>query len=203
MMTYGMLQRPTRTWRRPSRTQRAQRQWAARPRPPRTGTRNPPPTCSTMDPPVPNPRLDPDPGRRNPPAHPPPPGNYPPKVAPVRSPFPRDSPSPGNFWGGGPPTPAPPRSHFFQGPWGKLGEQGGGMTRRRLPRKRPRVAVLRPRGNLRLRRQSWQGSGAWHHQVLRSRYQVFTRIKRRPWKTRSRRRSWTGRRRRPMRAGSS
>ena len=29
--------------------------------------------------PVSNPRLDPDPGRRNPPAHPPPPGNYPQK----------------------------------------------------------------------------------------------------------------------------
>ena len=36
------------------------------------------PHPAPMDP-VPNPRLDPDPGRRNPPAHPPPPGNYPPK----------------------------------------------------------------------------------------------------------------------------
>ena len=143
-----------------------------------------------------------DPRFREPPRPPPTPRELPPQSGSGEIPLPPGLPFPRELlgWGGLPPP--PPRSHFFQGPWGKLGEQGGGMTRRRLPRKRPRVAVLRPRGTLRLRRQSWQGSGAWHHQVLRSRYQVFTRIRRRPWKTRSRRRSWTGRRR-PMRAGSS
>ena len=64
-----------------------------------------PPPCSTMDP-VPKPRLDPDPGRRNPPAHPPTPRELPPQSGSGEVPLPPGLPFPRELLGCPPPPAA-------------------------------------------------------------------------------------------------